>query len=187
MANSGQPRDRVDVIMDDIETIAADVTPAPLDLDLTAKALCHRLCRAAHQVEIHLRRELASSGIEPWELELLACLRRTGPPFQTTAGALQDSMQLTTGAITKRVAALERRGWVTREIDPSDRRQILVGLTPEGEQRAMSVFGTKTDTETRLLAGLDPRTRHRLNDDLRQLLLQLEGPAPDRPRVGRAG
>jgi DNA-binding MarR family transcriptional regulator len=172
VATDGQPRDRVDVIMDDI-------APLMPGADLTAKALCHRLRRVAHQVEIHLRRELATFDIEPWELELLACLRRAGPPYQTTPSSLQDSMQLTTGAITKRVTTLERRGWVFRTIDPSDRRQVLVCLTDDGEKRAMDVFGTKTETEARVLAGLEHGTQQRLNDDLRLLLVQLEGPVPE--------
>lgn len=154
-----------------------DIAPMMPGTDLTAKALCWRIRRVAHQVEIHLRRELATFDIEPWELELLACLRRAGRPFQATAGTLQDSMQLTTGAITKRVAALERRGWVSRKIDPSDRRQVLVCLTEDGDRRAMDVFGTKTETEARLLASLDHATQQRVNDDLRRLLVELEGPA----------
>jgi DNA-binding MarR family transcriptional regulator len=168
MGDRQQAVDRVDVIMKQV----AQVSTAP---DLTSKELCQRIQRVAHHLETRLRRELAVFGIEPWEIELLASLRRVGPPHQVTAGSLQDIMQLTTGAVTKRVAALEKKGWVRREVDAGDRRQVLVCLTDEGEQRALEVFATKTETETRVLSALDLDTQRRLNDDLRTLLIDLEG------------
>jgi hypothetical protein len=41
----------------------------------------------------------------------------------------------------------------------------------------MEVFGAKTKTEHALLSALSPATQHRLNDELRTVLLTLEGPA----------
>lgn len=147
-----------------------------------AKALAYRLRRASHHIDREIRRELAPLGIELWELEILAALRRSGgPPYRLTSGALLEETQLTSGAITKRVAHLERKGWVYREIDPEDRRQILVILTEEGLDRARSVFGVMSKTEQSLLERLGEGVLERMNDDLRELLLELEGPAPPRP------
>ncbi|GAA5162770.1 MULTISPECIES: MarR family winged helix-turn-helix transcriptional regulator [Amycolatopsis] len=169
MAAAGGPRDRVDILMDQV--------PGHSEAESTAKALALRLRRVAHRLETELRRELAAFGIELWELELLATLKRAGPPYRLSAGALLDSMRVTSGGVTKRVAGLERRGWVRRETDPADRRQILVGLTDTGLRRVREVLGTKTGTETRLLSALSPATQQRLNDDLRRLLVSLEGAA----------
>lgn len=145
----------------------------------SAKALAYRLRRASHYIDREIRRELAPLGIELWELEILAALRRSGgPPYRMTSGALSEEAQLTSGAITKRVGRLERKGWVRREINPEDRRQILVTLTGEGLGRAGSVFGVMSKTEESLLNRLGEKTLGRLNDDLRDLLLVLEGPAP---------
>ena len=147
-----------------------------------AKALAYRLRRASHRIDREIRRELAPLGIELWELEILAALRRSGgPPYRLTPGTLLEEAQLTSGAITKRVARLEAKGWVHREIDPEDRRQILVVLTDEGLERARSVFGAMSKTEEALLEGLGEGTIERMNDDLRGLLLMLEGPAPPHP------
>ncbi len=144
-----------------------------------AKALAYRLRRASHHVDRQIRRELAPLGIELWELEILAALRRAGgPPYRLTSGALLEEAQLTSGAITKRVTRLEEKGWVRREIDPGDRRQILVVLTEEGLERAGSVFGVMSRTEASLLEGLGEEALERMNGDLRELLLLLEGPAP---------
>lgn len=147
-----------------------------------AKALAYRLRRASHHIDREIRRELAPLGIELWELEILAALRRSGgPPYRLTPGALLEEAQLTSGAITKRVARLEAKGWVRREVDPEDRRQILVVLTEEGLGRAGSVFGSMSKTEEALLEGLGEGALGRMNDDLRGLLLMLEGPAPPPP------
>ena len=148
----------------------------------SAKALAYRLRRASHYIDREIRRELAPLGIELWELEILAALRRAGgPPFQLTSGALLGEAQLTSGAITKRVTRLEGKGWVRREIDPEDRRQILVILTEEGLERAKMVFGAMSNIEEALLDGIGEKALGRMNEDLRGLLLQLEGPAPPTP------
>lgn len=153
----------------------------------SAKALAHRLRRASHYVDREIRRELAPHGIELWELEVLGALRRTeGPPYSLTSGELLQEAQLTSGAITKRVAHLEAKGWVRREIDPEDRRRILVVLTEEGLERAEKVFGVVSKTEESLLEGLGDESLAQINDDLRELLLMLEGPAPRSLEEGRS-
>ena len=144
-----------------------------------AKALAYRLRRASRRVDREIRRELAPLGIELWELEILSALRRTeGPPYRLTVGALLQEAQLTSGAITKRVARLEGKGWVRREIDPEDRRRIVVTLTDSGLERAEKVFGVMSKAEETLLEKLGEENLDRMNSDLRELLLMLEGPAP---------
>ena len=140
------------------------------------KMLAIRLRRAAHHLERELRRELAAHDAEMWELEVLLSLRRS-EGYSKSAGALLKEAQVTSGAITNRVARLEERGWVRRDIDPSDRRQVLVTLTADGLRRADQLIAMKTETEQRLFGGLDHAVQERMADDLRTLLLSLEGPA----------
>ena len=142
-----------------------------------SKALAYRVRRLAHRLETDLKRELAPYGIELWELELLACLLRAEPEHRLSAGTLLTQLQLTSGAITNRVRRLELNGWVTRDLDPGDRRSVLVTLTPAGKKRALEVFSAKTDSWHALLSVLSPADQRRLNDDLRTVLLALEGPA----------
>ena len=68
-----------------------------------------------------------------------------------------------------------------REPDPGDRRQTFVTLTDEGLKRATRVFGTVSNTENALLGWLGDEALGRMNDDLRELLLMLEGPAAPGP------
>jgi DNA-binding MarR family transcriptional regulator len=165
------PYDRVDAL---IQVAHEGGTPTEA---LEAKALASRLRRIAHRLETEMRRELTAHGIELWEFDLLAALVRAKPLHQLTAGQLMAELQLTSGSITSRVSRVEAKGWVHREIDAADRRQILVTLTPQGLERAYEVFATKTRTEIRILAPLPAARQHQLNNDLRALLLALEGPA----------
>ena len=162
-------RDRADVLVDLLGEQDSG-------LDAATKKLSVRVRRLANHVERELRRELAAEGIEVWELEVLLALHRA-PGQRLSAGALLRGSQVTAGAITNRVARLEKQGWVRRDIAPADRRQVLVTLTDEGLRRADELVAIKTVTEQRLFAGLDRATMARMSDDLRILLLSLEGPA----------
>jgi DNA-binding MarR family transcriptional regulator len=121
---------------------------------------------------------LAAKGIEVWELEVLLSLRRA-PGQRLSAGALLRCSQVTAGAITNRVARLESNGWVRRDVDPADRRQVLVTLSKAGQRRADEILGIKTTAEQRLLGQAGPAAIERMCEDLRNLLLAIEGPAAD--------
>ncbi|QMU79840.1 MarR family transcriptional regulator [Streptacidiphilus sp. PB12-B1b] len=172
-AEGGDRRVEQDYVDQLIEVVARTHDPAVTE----AKALAYRLRRLAHRLETDIKRELTPQGIDLWELELLGCLMRTEPHHRLSAGQLMAQLQLTSGAITNRVAKLEQNGWVTRDLDPNDRRSVLVTLTAAGARRAQEVFATKTNTEYTLLSPLSPAAQHRINNELRTLLLSLEGPA----------
>ena len=146
--------------------------------DTETKKLGIRLRRLANHLERELRRELAAEGIEVWELEMLLALRRA-PRQSLSAGALLRASQVTSGAISNRIARLEKQGLVRRDVDPDDRRQVLVSLTESGQQRADCVLAMKTTAEQRLLGQADPDAIARMSEDLRNLLLAIEGPATD--------
>jgi DNA-binding MarR family transcriptional regulator len=164
-------RDRADVLVDLLG-------PAGVGADAATKKLSIRLQRLASHIERELRRELAAQGIEVWELEMLLALRRA-PGQSLSAGALLRGSQVTAGAITNRVARLETHGWVRRDVDPADRRHVLVTLTPAGQRRADCILAIKTTTEERLLGPAGPAAIERMSEDLRQVLLTIEGPATD--------
>lgn len=162
-------RDRADVLVD---LLAQDGT----DADAAIKKLGVRLRRLANHLERELRRELAAQGIEVWELEMLLALRRA-PRESLSAGALLRASQVTSGAITNRIARLEKQGLVRRDVDPGDRRQVLVTLTQSGQHRADCILAIKTTAEQRLLGHADLDAIARMSEDLKNLLLAIEGPA----------
>jgi DNA-binding MarR family transcriptional regulator len=164
-------RDRADVLVDLLCKESGDV-------DAATKKLGIRLRRIANHLERELRRELAADGIEAWELEGLLALH-SAPGQRLSAGALLRGSQVTAGAISNRIARMEAKGWVNREVDPADRRQVLVTLTASGTARLERVLAVNTTAEQRLFGGVDGTTIERLSQDLRTLLLAIEGPAAE--------
>ena len=162
---------------DDIVEFWHQVNP---DLDVTAKSLAMRLRRASQHLERAVRSNLAVNGVDEfWEIEVLMSLLRA-PEHRRSAGELQREGQITSGAVTNRVARLEQRGWVRRDVDPSDRRQVLVSLTGEGLTQATHVLATKNESEKQVFSHLDRAFLERLATDLRTLLGSMEAPGQDR-------
>ena len=60
-------------------------------------------------------------------------LYRKGP---LTPSQLAASMKTTTGRVSALLSALEKKGQITRESDPDDRRVVHVNLTKAGRERA---------------------------------------------------
>ncbi len=167
-----------DAQVDRVDAILGYLRSLDPERDLTAKAVIVRLLRTGHYVEIELRRQLAPLGMDVWEMELLSTLLRKG---LATMGQLQDIAQLTPGAITNRITRLEKGGFVTRTMDSADRRQIIVELTPEGEQRARKVLAANDIAERHVLDAVDHDLLARLAVDLKRFLLAVEGADPDAP------
>ena len=110
-------------------------------------------------------------------LDVLATLRRAGPPHRLSPGQLAASMMLTTGGMTGRLDRLEHAGHVRRSPDPSDRRALLVSLTDSGRALVDEAVAAGLATQQALLADLSPSDLARANDVLRRVLSSVEGHA----------
>ncbi len=144
------------------------------ELDVTTKAVTMRLRRASQHLERAVRANLTDSGVdEYWEIEVLLTLRRA-PEYRASAGDLGRECQVTSGAITNRISRLEKRDWVRRDVDPDDRRQVLVSLTAAGLAQADHIIATKTQAEKWAFDGVDRELLERMARDLRTLLLAFD-------------
>jgi DNA-binding MarR family transcriptional regulator len=129
-----------------------------------------RISRAARVLERGLQREYSRHDLQGWEFDILATLRRSGAPYELTAGALASSSMVTSGAITNRIDRLVARGLVTREVDPDNRRTVRIGLTVEGRRLVDEVLPHHVANEAALLEPLNAAERERLAGLLRKLL-----------------
>jgi DNA-binding MarR family transcriptional regulator len=80
---------------------------------------------------------------------------------------------VTSGAVTARLDRLVDKGLVTREVDPGNRRSVIVTLTRTGRRLVDRVVELHVANEDRLLAPLSVRERERLAGLLRTLLVGL--------------
>jgi DNA-binding MarR family transcriptional regulator len=77
-------------------------------------------------------------GIHRTDYRCLDVLDQEGP---MTAGRLAERVRLSPGATTSAVDRLERRGFARRTRDPSDRRRVLVEVTPKLRKLAEQLHG----------------------------------------------
>lgn len=87
--------------------------------------------------------------------DVLATLRRSGPPYALSPSALIDWTMVTSGTMTNRIDRLERAGLVSRSPDPSDGRASVVALTDEGFTLIDALIGEHVANQHRLMEGLD--------------------------------
>ncbi|MEQ6903178.1 MarR family transcriptional regulator [Nocardioides sp. YIM 152588] len=145
------------------------------DLDLGPVSVFSRISRLAHHVDRARRASFTAHGIEPWEFDVLAALRRAGSPYELSPGRLLKETLVTSGTMTNRVDRLVSRGLVERHPDPNDRRGVLVRLTPEGKAAVDGAFAALLDAERDLLTGLSDEDRTTLAGLLRELLAPFAG------------
>jgi DNA-binding MarR family transcriptional regulator len=163
----GQLSDEVD------DLVAAWRTQRP-DLDVEPLQVLSRVSRLAKHLDIARRSAFASHDLESWEFDVLSALRRQGPPFQLTPGALLRATLVTSGTMTNRIDRLAEADLVRREPDPRDRRGVLVTLTPQGRSRVDAALEDLLTRERSLLAALGDPERKQLADLLRTLLVPFD-------------
>ena len=98
----------------------------------------------AGQVAVDLMDDAAcrAMGINRTDGRCLDIIDREG---RVPAGRLAEASGLTTAAVTAVIDRLEQAGYARRTSDPSDRRRVLVELTPLARERAAVIWGPMAD------------------------------------------
>jgi DNA-binding MarR family transcriptional regulator len=121
--------------------------------DVAPAEVADRLHSAAIHLLRRLRTEDTASGLTAPRLSALSVIVFGGP---LTLGALAAAEQVRPPTMTRLVAALERDGLVTREQDPTDRRQVLLQAAPAGRRLLEEGRARRTASLARRLASLPP-------------------------------
>jgi DNA-binding MarR family transcriptional regulator len=157
--------DAVDRITDQWNAVRPDVDVSPIQV-------IGRVSRLSRLIDRRLAENFARFGIEAWMYDVMATLRRSGAPYELTAGDLVRQAMVTTGAITNRIDRLEQRGLVERA-SADDRRKVIVRLTEQGFAMVEKVSVAHLATEREILGALSPRQQSDLAKLLRTALLAL--------------
>ncbi|ABB57189.1 MarR family winged helix-turn-helix transcriptional regulator [Synechococcus elongatus] len=160
--------DKIDRILEQWQQELPQVNVAPL-------AVTGRLLRIARLLEKQRETLLAKYGLSVWSFDVLATLRRQGPPYQLKPTDLYSLLMLSSGAMTNRIDRLEQDGIVVRSRSGSDRRSVIVQLTPKGIALADAVMPVLFAQEGALLSEFaTPEEVERLVPLLRRLLLAMD-------------
>jgi len=171
-------RDEIDLIVDQWQAERPD-------LDVSATHVLQRIARLYLLQSSSFAGVFTRFGLTFGEYEVLATLRRSGPPYHLNPTRLFSSIVLSSGAMTNRVDRLEAAGLVERLPDPDDRRGRLVALTERGRAVVDEAVVAHIRNEERLLSGMDPADRERLAGLLRRLLTSEPFASMDPARVSQ--
>ena len=158
--------DGVDLILEQWRRERPDLDPSPI-------GVIGRISRLARELEQELERVYREHGLESGWHDVLATLRRHGPPYQLRPSEFSSTLMLTSSGTTKRLDRLEQAGLITRAPDPQDRRGVIITLTSAGLELIDAVMEAHLANERRLLGALSESERDRLADLLRKLQLGL--------------
>ena len=159
--------DGVDLILEQWRRERPDLDPSPI-------GVIGRISRLARELEQRLEVVYREHGLEPGWHDVLATLRRSGPPYRLRPSEFTGALMLTSSGTTKRLDRLEQAGLITRAPDPDDRRGTQIALTPAGRQLIDAVTAAHLDNERELLSSLTAAEQQQLADLLRKLRLGLQ-------------
>lgn len=122
------------------------------DLDASPLGVVGRVIVLAQHLEKSVANALAVHGLTLGQFDILATLRRHSPKGGLTPTQLLGSVMLSSGGMTSRLDTLERAEWIARKPDPSDRRGVIIDLTPKGKK----LIDAATETRFAEAAGSMP-------------------------------
>jgi DNA-binding MarR family transcriptional regulator len=114
-----------------------------------AKPISHPDYQSLAELRHHIRRFLHFSeeaargvGLEPRQHQLMLALKGLPPGTRPRIGELAERLQIQHHSMVELVNRLEARGYVRRKQAPNDRREVLLALTPKGENvlRSLTLY-----------------------------------------------
>jgi DNA-binding MarR family transcriptional regulator len=142
--------------------------PAPLEV-------VGRVIVIAQYLERSVEGALEPFGLSLGQFDILATLRRQGPEGKMTPTHLMKSVMLSSGGMTNRIDRMEQAGLIRREVDPDDRRGVVVGLTKKGRQLIERAAAVRFAEAEESLPPLTNGERGELASMLRRWLRELAG------------
>jgi MarR family 2-MHQ and catechol resistance regulon transcriptional repressor len=117
------------------------------------------LIRASDSIVSKASAQLEASGITLGQFAVLEALHHLGPMCQHT---LAEKLLRSGGNVTLVVDNLEKREWVRRERQKSDRRMIQIHLTPKGARLIAKVFPEHAAAITQIMNALTEHEQEEL-------------------------
>lgn len=160
--------------MDHVDRILAQWNRERPDLDVEPMGLLGRIARLRTHLAREIEKALAAHGLNSASFDVLATLRRSGPPYRLSPGDLIATTMVSSGTMTNRLDQLEKAGLIERENNPDDRRGVIIALTPKGLALVDAAVTDHVENQHKLLDGLDAQERVALDGLLRKFLGEFE-------------
>jgi DNA-binding MarR family transcriptional regulator len=141
--------------MDHVDKILQQWQRERPDLDTAPMGLLGRLGRLHAHLISETEAVLATHGLSRASFDVMATLRRSGPPYRLSPGDLLSATMVTSGTMTNRIDQLEKQHLVERIANPGDGRSVLIGLTDTGFSLIDKAVTAHVENQHRLTAMLD--------------------------------
>ena len=161
---------------DSVDVLIEQWTAALGDIDPRVEGIVTRMQLIVRHVSSRKAESVAALGMQMWECATLYALRRRGKPYAAGPTELAAELGITGAAMTNRVDAMVRRGYVVRRYDRDDRRRNVVALTRKGVAAAERIVAGQRDVEADLIATLTHAQQEQLITLLRRLMQAVEAP-----------
>ncbi|MGP9675024.1 MULTISPECIES: MarR family winged helix-turn-helix transcriptional regulator [unclassified Halomonas] len=163
------PMDHVDKILTQWQQQRPDLNVAPMGPLGRLKRLNQSLMRRMEQT-------WAAYGLSDSSFDVLATLRREGPPYALSPSDLMASTMVTSGTMTHRLQQLEKAELIERVKNPADGRGFLISLSEKGFALIDEAVAAHVETQAELVSGLSDKQRAQLDALLKQFLNSVEKP-----------
>jgi DNA-binding MarR family transcriptional regulator len=134
------------------------------------------LVRMNHIVKRMRREDAAAFADSDFTLEdykTLHALMVQPFPTEATPAQLADATNVTRAAMTSRLDRLAKAGLITREVEPQDRRRVMIRPTAAGRAAWDQHVHAGLGRDRHLLGALSPAELEQLNGLLRKVVLSL--------------
>lgn len=175
-----------EIAEDEVDHIVAEWQTQRPEVDASCIGVFGRVNRLQplqRAATIHLHE---AHGLSVAAFDVLASLRRGGPPYRKTVGELALRSLLTSSAVTLRLDNLERDGLVRRVRSGGDRRQVFAELTDEGLRRIDAIFDEHVALEQQMMSMLEAEEQAELVRLLRKLTQSVRAAVTDEGAVRRS-
>ncbi|WP_058913367.1 MarR family winged helix-turn-helix transcriptional regulator [Entomohabitans teleogrylli] len=154
---------------DFVDTLIQEWLDAVPALDLSGLPVIARIVRMSHYIAQFVDANFARYNLNVGEFEVLAALARN-PDRQLSPKELQKKILISSGGLSNRINRLEEKKYIVRIPDPSDRRGVIVRITPEGRKLTLEAVVTHVAIEKALIQGLEAEDREQLAGLLKKLI-----------------
>jgi DNA-binding MarR family transcriptional regulator len=161
--------------MDDhIDRLCAQWRQELSDLDTSPVQIFGRIYRISQLIAPGIEDAMRRHNLDRGEFDVLATLRRQGPPYRLTPTELYSALLIASGSLTHRLGRLEKAGFVSRTPSERDGRSLSVELTKKGRTTVEAAYREDLAFEERLLKGINKQSQLAMSEMLRHLLQRIE-------------
>ncbi len=124
------------------------------------------ILRASASITKMVKKDMDSYGVNPTEFMVLELLYSKGPQAIQIIG---NKVLLASSSITYVIDQLEKKDFVERKQNPTDRRVTLVSLTASGEELMSEIFPQHSSVIQELFQDLTEEELVKLADDIKSI------------------